>query len=251
MTKRSKAYTAAAALIDSERLYSPAEAVKLAKQTTTTKRFDSTVEVAMRLGVDPRKADQMVRGTVSLPHGTGKTARVAVFATGEKAEEARAAGADIVGGDELIEQVNGGMLDFDSAVATPDMMGKVGRLGRVLGPRGLMPNPKTGTVTNDVAKAVQDIKGGKIEYRVDRQANLHFVIGKSSFSEEQLLENYVAALDEVLRAKPSAAKGRYLKKVSLSTTMGPGIPIDPSRTRNLTADGGGDGADATAQTADA
>ena len=250
MTRRSKSYTQAAALIEPDKLYSPAEAVKLAKQTTTTKRFDSTVEVAMRLGVDPRKADQMVRGTVSLPHGTGKTARVAVFATGEKAEEARAAGADVVGGDELIEQVNGGKMDFDAAVATPDMMGKVGRLGRVLGPRGLMPNPKTGTVTNDVAKAVQDIKGGKIEYRVDRQANLHFVIGKTSFSEDQLLDNYVAALDEVLRAKPSAAKGRYLRKVSLSTTMGPGIPIDPARTRNLTADGAGDGG-GSADTVDA
>ena len=250
MTKRSKSYTQAAALIEPDKLYSPADAVKLAKQTTTTKRFDSTVEVAMRLGVDPRKADQMVRGTVSLPHGTGKTARVAVFATGEKAEEARAAGADVVGGDELIEQVNGGKMDFDAAVATPDMMGKVGRLGRVLGPRGLMPNPKTGTVTNDVAKAVQDIKGGKIEYRVDRQANLHFVIGKTSFSEAQLLDNYVAALDEVLRAKPSAAKGRYLKKVSLSTTMGPGIPIDPARTRNLVADVTGD-EDMAAEPADA
>jgi large subunit ribosomal protein L1 len=237
MTKRSKAYNEAAALIDHERLYAPADAVKLAKQTSTTKRFDSTVEVAMRLGVDPRKADQMVRGTVSLPHGTGKTARVAVFATGDKAEEARAAGADIVGGDELIEQVNGGMLDFDSAVATPDMMGKVGRLGRVLGPRGLMPNPKTGTVTNDVGKAVQDIKGGKIEYRVDRQSNLHFIIGKTSFSEQQLLDNYAAALDEVLRAKPSAAKGRYLRKIALSTTMGPGIQVDPARTRNLGEDG--------------
>jgi large subunit ribosomal protein L1 len=236
MTKRSKSYEQAAALIDKERLYSPLEAVKLAKQTTTTKRFDSTVEVAMRLGVDPRKADQMVRGTVSLPHGTGKTARVAVFATGDKAEEARAAGADIVGGDELIEQVNGGMLDFDAAVATPDLMGKVGRLGRVLGPRGLMPNPKTGTVTNDVAKAVEDIKGGKIEYRVDRQANLHFVIGKTSFSEQQLVENYAAALDEVLRAKPSAAKGRYLRKVAISTTMGPGIFVDPNKTRNLSGE---------------
>jgi large subunit ribosomal protein L1 len=230
----------AAALIEEDKLYTPAEAVKLARQTSTTKRFDSTVEVAMRLGVDPRKADQMVRGTVSLPHGTGKTARVAVFATGEKADEARAAGADIVGGDELIEQVNGGMLDFDSAVATPDMMGKVGRLGRVLGPRGLMPNPKTGTVTNDVAKAVEDIKGGKIEYRVDRQSNLHFVIGKSSFSEDQLLDNYAAALDEVLRAKPSAAKGRYLRKIAISTTMGPGILVDPARTRNLAADGTGE-----------
>jgi large subunit ribosomal protein L1 len=236
MTKRSKSYEQAAALIDKERLYSPLEAVKLAKQTTTTKRFDSTVEVAMRLGVDPRKADQMVRGTVSLPHGTGKTARVAVFATGDKAEEARAAGADVVGGDELIEQVNGGMLDFDAAVATPDMMGKVGRLGRVLGPRGLMPNPKTGTVTNDVAKAVEDIKGGKIEYRVDRQANLHFVIGKTSFSEQQLVENYAAALDEVLRAKPSAAKGRYIRKIAVSTTMGPGIMVDPNKTRNLSGE---------------
>jgi large subunit ribosomal protein L1 len=228
---RSKSYEAAAKLIDRERLYSPVEAVRLAKQTSTTKRFDATVEVAMRLGVDPRKADQMVRGTVSLPHGTGKTARVAVFATGDKAEEARAAGADIVGGDELIAQVEGGMLDFDAAVATPDLMGKVGRLGRVLGPRGLMPNPKTGTVTMDVGKAVEDIKGGKIEFRVDRQANLHFVIGKTSFSEAQLVENYASALDEVLRAKPSAAKGRYIKKIAMSTTMGPGIQVDPSKTK--------------------
>jgi large subunit ribosomal protein L1 len=243
MAKRSKSYEQASALIDREKLYTPAEAVKLAKQTTTTKRFDATVEVAMRLGVDPRKADQMVRGTVSLPHGTGKTARVAVFATGDKAEEARAAGADIVGGDDLIAQVEGGMLDFDAAVSTPDLMGKVGRLGRVLGPRGLMPNPKTGTVTMDVAKAVTDIKGGKIEYRVDRQANLHFVIGKTSFSEDQLLDNYVAALDEVLRAKPSTAKGRYLKKIAMSTTMGPGIPVDPMKTRNL-HDGEGAAADA-------
>jgi large subunit ribosomal protein L1 len=242
MTKRSKAYVQAAALIDADKLYTPAEAVKLAKQTTTTKRFDSTVEVAMRLGVDPRKADQMVRGTVSLPHGTGKTARVAVFATGDKAEEARAAGADLVGGDELIAQVEGGMLDFDAAVATPDLMGKVGRLGRVLGPRGLMPNPKTGTVTNDVGKAVTDIKGGKIEYRVDRQANLHVVIGKTSFTEEQLLDNYSAALDEVVRAKPSTAKGRYLKKVAISTTMGPGIQVDPTKTRGLAGDAEDDSA---------
>jgi large subunit ribosomal protein L1 len=228
---RSKSYEAAAKLIDRERLYSPIEAVRLAKQTSTTKRFDATVEVAMRLGVDPRKADQMVRGTVSLPHGTGKTARVAVFATGDKAEEARAAGADIVGGDELIAQVEGGMLDFDAAVATPDLMGKVGRLGRVLGPRGLMPNPKTGTVTMDVGKAVEDIKGGKIEFRVDRQANLHFVIGKTTFTEEQLLDNYMSALDEVTRAKPSTAKGRYIKKIAMSTTMGPGIQVDPSKTK--------------------
>jgi large subunit ribosomal protein L1 len=231
MTKRSKAYQQAAELIDRDRLYSPTEAVRLAKQTSTTKKFDATVEVAMRLGVDPRKADQMVRGTVSLPHGTGKTARVAVFATGAKADEAREAGADIVGGDDLIEQVLGGMLDFDAAVATPDLMGKVGRLGRVLGPRGLMPNPRTGTVTMDVGKAVADIKGGKIEYRVDRQANLHFVIGKTSFSEAQLLDNYTTALDEVMRAKPSAAKGRYLKKVAVSTTMGPSIPVDPTSSR--------------------
>jgi large subunit ribosomal protein L1 len=231
--KRSKAYREASARVDHERLYSPVEAVRLARDTSTTRRFDATVEVAMRLGVDPRKADQMVRGTVSLPHGTGKTARVAVFATGDKAEEARAAGADVVGGDDLVERVAGGFLDFDSAVATPDMMGRVGRLGRVLGPRGLMPNPKTGTVTNDVVKAVTDIKGGKIEYRVDRQANLHLVIGKTSFTDAQLLENYGVALDEVVRAKPSAAKGKYLKKITVSTTMGPGIPVDPSRTRNL------------------
>jgi large subunit ribosomal protein L1 len=237
MTKRSKAYETAAALVDRDRLYAPLDAVRLAKQTSTTKKFDATVEVAMVLGVDPRKADQMVRGTVSLPHGTGRTARVAVFATGEKAEEARAAGADIVGGDELIEQVAAGMLDFDSAVSTPDLMGKVGRLGRVLGPRGLMPNPKTGTVTVDVAKAVADIKGGKIEFRVDRQSNLHFVIGKSSFSETQLIENYGTALDEILRAKPSAAKGRYIKKIAVSTTMGPGILVDPTRTRNLADEG--------------
>src|SRR6476469_2888654 len=186
MTKRSKSYEQAAALIDREKLYTPAEAVKLAKQTTTTKRFDATVEVAMRLGVDPRKADQMVRGTVSLPHGTGKTARVIVFATGDKAEEARAAGADEVGSDDLIERIQGGFLDFDAAVATPDQMGKVGRIARILGPRGLMPNPKTGTVTPEVAKAVNDIKGGKINFRVDKQANLHFIIGKASFDEKAL-----------------------------------------------------------------
>jgi large subunit ribosomal protein L1 len=188
----------------------------------------------MRLGVDPRKADQMVRGTVNLPHGTGKTARVLVFATGEKAEAATAAGADFVGSDDMIEKVNGGWLDFDAVVATPDLMGKVGRLGRVLGPRGLMPNPKTGTVTPDVTKAVSDIKGGKIEFRVDRHANLHFIIGKTSFSDTQLVENYAAALDEVLRLKPSSSKGRYIKKVVVSSTMGPGVQVDPNRTRNLT-----------------
>jgi len=187
----------------------------------------------MRLGVDPRKADQMVRGTVNLPHGTGKTARVLVFATGDRADAARAAGADIVGSDDLIAEVEKGRLDFDAVVSTPELMGKVGRLGRVLGPRGLMPNPKTGTVTTDVAKAVGEIKGGKIEFRVDRHANLHFIVGKASFPEEQLVENYASALDEVLRLKPSASKGRYIKKIVISTTMGPGVQIDPNRTRNL------------------
>src|SRR6185437_13227271 len=229
--KRSKAFRAAEAEIDRSRLYSPSEAVSLARKTSTTK-FDPTVEVALRLGVDPRKADQMVRGTVNLPHGTGKTARVLVFATGDRAAEAEAAGADFVGADDLIERIQGGFLDFDAVVATPDMMGKVGRLGRVLGPRGLMPNPKTGTVTPDVAK----IKGGKIEFRTDRHGNLHFIIGKASFPSNALLENYAAALDEVIRLKPAAAKGRYLKKVTFTTTMGPGIPVDPNKTRNLTDD---------------
>jgi large subunit ribosomal protein L1 len=233
--KRSKSYRAAAEKIDRAALYSPLEAVRLARETSTT-RYDATVEVAMRLGVDPRKADQMVRGTVNLPHGTGKTARVLVFATGDRAEDARAAGADLVGADDLIAEVAGGRLDFDAVVATPDLMGKVGRLGRVLGPRGLMPNPKTGTVTNDVVKAVTDIKGGKIEFRTDRHANLHFIVGKVSFADAALVENYAAALDEVLRLKPAASKGRYLKKVTLSTTMGPGIPVDPNRTRNLLAE---------------
>jgi large subunit ribosomal protein L1 len=233
--KRSKAYNAAFEKIDQDKLYAPLEAVRLARETSLTK-YAGTVEVALCLGVDPRKADQMVRGTVNLPHGTGKTARVLVFATGDRAEEAKAAGADIVGGDELIERVAGGYLDFDSAVATPDLMGKVGRLGRVLGPRGLMPNPKTGTVTNDVAKAVNDIKGGKIEFRVDRQANLHFIIGKTTFNDVQLVENYAAAIDEVLRLKPSSAKGRYVKKATVSTTMGPGIPVDPNKTRHLLED---------------
>jgi large subunit ribosomal protein L1 len=236
--KRSKSYRAAAEKIDADALYAPLEAIRLAKQTSTTK-YDATVEVAMRLGVDPRKADQMVRGTVNLPHGTGKTARVLVFATGERAEQARAAGADIVGDDALIDEVAKGRLDFDAVVATPDLMGKVGRLGRVLGPRGLMPNPKTGTVTPDVAKAVSDIKGGKIEFRVDRNANLHFIIGKTSFDETQLVENYSAALEEILRLKPSAAKGRYVKKATMSTTMGPGIPVDPNKTRGLLEDSEG------------
>ncbi|MBX9423512.1 MULTISPECIES: 50S ribosomal protein L1 [Streptomyces] len=232
--KRSKALRSADAKIDRERNYAPLEAVRLAKDTATTK-FDGTVEVAFRLGVDPRKADQMVRGTVNLPHGTGKTARVLVFATGDRAEAAIAAGADIVGSDELIDEISKGnrLNEFDAVVATPDLMGKVGRLGRVLGPRGLMPNPKVGTVTPDVAKAVNDIKGGKIEFRVDKHSNLHFIIGKVSFDETKLVENYAAALEEILRLKPSAAKGRYIKKATLTTTMGPGIPLDSNRTRNL------------------
>ncbi|MDQ3988684.1 MAG: 50S ribosomal protein L1 [Actinomycetota bacterium] len=233
--KRSKAYRQAAERVDPSRVYSPLEAAALAKETSVTK-MDATVEIAMRLGVDPRKADQMVRGTVNLPHGTGKTARVIVFATGDKATEAEAAGADAVGSDDLIERIQGGWLDFDAAIASPDQMAKVGRIARILGPRGLMPNPKTGTVTPDVAKAVSDIKGGKINFRVDKQANLHLVIGKVSFATEKLVENYAAALDEILRAKPSAAKGRYLRKITASTTMGPGIPIDPNRTRNLLVD---------------
>jgi large subunit ribosomal protein L1 len=233
--KRSKAYRKAIESIDADRLYTPVEAVALARSTSTSK-FDATVEVAFRLGVDPRKADQMVRGTVNLPHGTGKTARVLVFATGDRAEEASAAGADYVGSDELIERVQGGFLDFDAVVATPDLMGKVGRLGRVLGPRGLMPNPKTGTVTPAVGKAVTDIKGGKIEFRVDRHGSLHFIIGKVSFNERALIENYAAAIDEVVRLKPAAAKGRYLRKITFSTTMGPGVPVDPSLTRGLTAE---------------
>ncbi len=235
MTKRSKAYEAAAQLIEADRIYSPLEAAQIAVKASPSK-FDGTVEVAMRLGVDPRKADQIVRGTVSLPHGTGKTVRVIVFATGDAAEAARAAGADEVGSDDLIQKITDGFLDFDAAVATPDQMAKVGRIARVLGPRGLMPNPKTGTVTPDVAKAVNDIRGGKITFRVDKQSNLHLIIGKASFTPEQLVENYAAALDEVLRSKPSSAKGKYLKKVNFSTTMGPGIPVDTNRTRNLLED---------------
>jgi large subunit ribosomal protein L1 len=228
--KRSKKYKAAAAKVDLDNLYSPAQAVKLAKETSTTK-YDATVEVALFLGVDPKKADQAIRGTVNLPHGTGKTARVLVFATGQRAEEARAAGADIVGGDELIDEVNNGRLDYDSVVSTPELMGKVGRLGKVLGPRGLMPNPKTGTVTTDVAKAVTDIKGGKIEFRVDKNSNLHYIIGKTSFSAEQLADNYAAAFEEVMRAKPSSSKGRFVRSATVSTTMGPGIKVDPTVAR--------------------
>lgn len=227
MAKRSKAYQAAVAKIEEGKFYTPAEAVALAKETSSTKT-DATVEVAMRLSVDPRKADQMVRGTVNLPHGTGKTARVVVIAAGPKAAEAEAAGADFVGSDDLIAKIAGGWTDFDAAVATPDMMGKVGRLGKILGPRNLMPNPKTGTVTMDVAKAVADIKGGKIDFRVDRNSNLHFIIGKASFTAEQLEENFQAALEEINRLKPSSAKGRYISKATVATTFGPGIPVDPA-----------------------
>jgi large subunit ribosomal protein L1 len=225
MAQKSKAYRAAAEKIEAGKFYTPTEAVELAKRTGSAK-FDSTVEVALKLGVDPRKADQMVRGTVILPHGTGKTARVIVFANGAAAEAALAAGADEVGGVELIEKVAAGYTSFDAAVATPELMGQVGRLGKVLGPRGLMPNPKTGTVTPNPAKAVEDIKGGKIEFRVDKHANVHFVAGKASFTEEQLGENVKAAIDEILRVKPSSSKGRYITKATLSTTFGPGIPVD-------------------------
>ena len=227
MAQKSKAYRAAAEKLEPGKQYTIGEAVELARETGSTK-FNSTVEVALRLGVDPRKADQMVRGTVNLPHGTGKTARVIVFTTGANAEAAAAAGADEVGGDELIEKVAGGYTDFDAAVATPDMMGKVGRLGKVLGPRGLMPNPKTGTVTTDPAKAVTEIKGGKIEFRVDKHANVHFIVGKAQFTQEQLEQNLRAALDEVLRLKPASSKGRYVQKAVVSTTFGPGIPVDVS-----------------------
>ena len=230
--KRSKSYQAAAERIDDDALYAPLEAVRLAKEGAKS-TYDETVEVVFRLGIDPRKADQMVRGTVNLPNGTGKTARVLVFANGDKAEAAREAGADHVGSDDMIEKVQGGWMDFDAVVATPDLMGKVGRLGKVLGPRGLMPNPKTGTVTMDTAKAVSDIKGGKIEFRNDKHANLHLIIGKASFDEKALVENYQAALEELQRLKPSASKGRYITKATMSTTMGPGIPVDFTRTKNL------------------
>jgi large subunit ribosomal protein L1 len=225
MPTKSKAYRAAAEKMEEGKFYTPNEAVGIARETGS-KNFNSTVEVALKLGVDPRKADQMVRGTVILPHGTGKTARVIVFATGPAADAAIAAGADEVGGDELIEKVAAGYTSFDSAVSTPELMGKVGRLGKVLGPRGLMPNPKTGTVTTDVAKAVTEIKGGKIEFRVDKHSNVHFIVGKAAFPAEQLEENIKAALDEIMRAKPSSAKGRYIQKGTVTTTFGPGIPLD-------------------------
>ena len=229
--KHSKKFLEAKARVERRR-YELREAIELVREIKYAK-FDETIEVAMRLGVDPRHADQMVRGTVVLPHGTGKSKKVLVVAVGDQAKDAEAAGADFVMGEEAIEKIQGGWLDFDAVVATPDLMGKVGRLGRVLGPRGLMPNPKTGTVTAAVGKAVSDIKGGKIEFRVDRHGNLHFIIGKASFTDSALVENYAAAIDEVLRLKPSAAKGRYLRKVAITSTMGPSIPVDPAKTRGL------------------
>jgi large subunit ribosomal protein L1 len=227
-----KRLRAALAGMDRDRHYTPAEAIKVLGELPAAK-FDETIEVSMRLGVDPRKADQMVRGTVSLPHGTGRTVRVAAFAVGDKAREAEEAGADIVGGEDLVNDVMAGKIEFDAAVATPDVMGMVGRAGRVLGPRGLMPNPKTGTVTMDIGKAVRDIKAGKLEYRVDRQGNVHLIIGKRSFDEQRLLDNYLAVIDELLRAKPSAAKGKYIKTLTISSTMGPGIRVDTGRVRDV------------------
>jgi len=218
--------------VDRDRFYSPREAVNLLKELPTAK-FDETVELSIRLGVDPRKADQMVRGAVSLPKGTGKTMRVVVFAKGEKATEARDAGADEVGDEDLATRISGGWLDFDAVIAAPDMMPVVGKLGRTLGPRGLMPNPKSGSVTDDVAKAVNDVKGGRVEYRTDKNGNLHLIVGKRSFSAEDLLENYAAVIDEIYRAKPAAAKGRYVRSVTLSSTMSPGIKIDPQKSKDF------------------
>ena len=227
MVKRSKKYREAAEKVDSNNLYTANEAIALLKSMPEY-NFDQTVEAVLRLNVDPRKADQLVRGSVNLPNGTGKTAKVLVFARGPNATEALEAGADIVGDDDLVEKVAGGFLDFDSVVATPDMMGKVGRLGRVLGPRGLMPNPKTGTVTMDVTKAIKDIKGGKVDFRVDKNGNLSFLIGKLSFTEQALEENFKAIADEVKRLKPSTVKGRYVTKATITSTMNPGVPIDPA-----------------------
>lgn len=232
MGKPGKRFKEAYEKVDRDRLYSPREAVKILKEFPSAK-FDETVELSIRLGVDPRKADQMVRGAVTLPKGTGKTMRVAVFAKGENARAAEAAGADVVGAEDLGEKISGGWLDFDAVVATPDMMPTVGKLGRVLGPRGLMPNPKSGTVTDDVGRAVGDIKGGRIEYRTDKHGNLHMIVGKKSFEPGDLIENYAAIIDEVIRAKPAASKGRYLKSIALSTTMGPGIRIDPQKSKDL------------------
>jgi large subunit ribosomal protein L1 len=230
MSKPGKKLVDAERRYDREQVFAPTEALDLVK-AMASHNFDETVEVAFRLGVDPRKADQMIRGTVSLPNGTGKSVRVAVFAAGDAAREAQEAGADIVGADDLVARIEGGMLDFDVAIATPDLMGQVGKLGRTLGPRGLMPNPKTGTVTNDVGKTVGEFKAGKVEYRTDRYGNVHVPLGKASFDTTALLENYYAVLDELTRAKPASAKGRYLKAVTASSTMGPGVKLDPTATR--------------------
>ena len=232
MPKHGKNYKAAAAKVDRTKLYAPKEAMELAKELAPAK-FDETVEVHVRLGVDTRKADQNVRGSIALPHGTGKTVRVAVFAEGEKAREAEAAGADVVGSDDLVAQIQAGELNFDAAIATPNMMGKVGRLGKILGPRGLMPNPKLGTVTMDVAKMVGELKAGRVEYRADRYGICHVPMGKVSFDTQKLVENYGALINELLRVKPSSAKGRYVKSVTFTTTMGPGIKVDTTKTRNL------------------
>jgi large subunit ribosomal protein L1 len=235
MSAHGKRYASAREQFDREQAYAPAEAVRLLKGFQSAK-FDETVEAHFRLGLNVRHADQQLRGTIMLPHGIGKSVRVAVFAEGEKAREAEQAGADVVGAADLASRVEEGFLDFDVAIATPDMMGNVGKLGRVLGPRGLMPNPKTGTVTFDVGKAVTDAKAGKLEYRTDRGGNVHLPIGKKSFDERALVENYATLLEEIIRAKPSAAKGRYIKQITLTTTMGPGVHVDPSRTRDLTDD---------------
>ena len=232
---RGRKYREAAAKIEADRMYSPTAAMRLVKETVTTS-FDPTVDVAVRLGVDPRKADQMVRGSVRLPHGTGKEVRVAVFAEGAQATAAEEAGADIVGSDTIIEMIEAGNLDFDAVIATPDQMGKIGRYGKVLGPRGLMPNPKSGTVTTDVATAVREVKAGKIEYRTDRQGNVHLIVGKGSFEPRALVENYAAVLEELVRQRPAAAKGRYLQSITVSATQGPGITVDPQRTRHLWED---------------
>ncbi len=232
MAKHGRKYTASQSAIELGRLYSPLEGVRLLK-TLESAKFDETVEAHFRLGVDVRHADQIVRGTTVLPHGTGKEMRVAVFAEGDKAREAQEAGADIIGTDDLAKQIQEGVFDFDIAIATPDMMGVVGKLGRILGPRGLMPNPKSGTVTFDVGKAVADAKGGKVEYRTDRSGIIHLSIGKKSFTEEMLLENYGAVLDEIVRAKPAAAKGKYIRSVNIAATMSPSIELDPARIRDL------------------
>jgi large subunit ribosomal protein L1 len=232
MAQHGKKYRAALSQVDRETLYGVAEAIDIVKRLSSAS-FDETVELAVRLGVDPRKADQIVRGTLSLPSGTGRTERVAVFAAGEQAAEARAAGADVVGADDLVARVNGGFLDFDVAIATPDLMGQVGTLGRVLGPRGLMPNPKTGTVTMEVGKAVIEFKGGRVEYRTDKVGNVHIRIGKASFTREQLVANLHAVIEELQRAKPASAKGRYLLSVTVASTMGPGVHIDPARARQV------------------